>query len=513
MTAAEPEQRSAVIDLGSNSFRLVVFGAVEGAWWRRTDEIYEPVRIGAGLGESGALSPDAMDRALRTIELFSHFCRAVGLGHDAVEAVATSAIRDATNQGEFIERAEAISGLEIRVLSWAEEARYAYVAAINSSTLRDGLVLDLGGGSLQLVAVRDRVDVEHGSWPLGAVRMTERYLPSPEPPTKKQLRALRTHVAKQLDAEPWVLEAAGGGRSVGLGGSVRNLAAAAELRAELPSFGVQGFSLRRDALEEIIAELAAEPAERRGAMPGIKPERGDLILAAAIVIESVLVHTGLDALEVTEFGLREGVFLARHLAPADLPLVRDVREASVRNLAAQYTSEPLHVTHVAALALQMWDALADAGLHDGDADERQLLWAASLLHDIGQTVDYDDHHKHSRYLILNAGLPGYTPRELALIAQMARYHRKGTPALGELASLAREGDEALLTRCSALLRLAEQLERPRDQMVREARLALDDGHVALQLVSDQDVALARWAAERQFDLFEAAFGRPLVLAD
>ncbi|MGI8921200.1 MAG: HD domain-containing protein [Solirubrobacteraceae bacterium] len=509
---AEPERRSAVIDLGSNSFRLVVFGAVPGAWWRRTDEIYEPVRIGEGLGEAGALRAEAMERALRTIELFSHFCRAMGLAHNQVDAVATSAIRDATNQGEFIERAETISGLQLRVLSWAEEARYAYVAAANSSTLSDGLVLDLGGGSLQLVAVHDRVDVEHGSWALGAVRMTERFLPDADPPTKKQLRSLRAHVSKQLAGEPWVREAAAGGRMVALGGSIRNLAAAAQLAAGEPSLGVQGFQLSRGVLGELSSQLAAEPAERRGARPGIKPERGDLILAAAIVIESVLDLVGLDQLEVTEFGLREGVFLAQHLAPADPPLVRDVREASVRNLAAQYAAEPLHVTHVAELALQMWDALAARGLHPGDPVERELLWAASLLHDIGQTVDYDDHHKHSRYLIMNAGLPGYHPREVALIAQIARYHRKGTPALGWLEPLAAPGDEQLLTRCAALLRLAEQLERPRDQVVREARIALDDGHVELELVSEQDVSLARWAASRHLDLFEQAFGRPLTLS-
>jgi exopolyphosphatase/guanosine-5'-triphosphate,3'-diphosphate pyrophosphatase len=436
----------------------------------------------------------------------------MGLAHDAVDTVATSAIRDAANQGEFIERAEAISGLEIRVLSWAEEARYAYVAAINSSTLRDGLVLDLGGGSLQLVGVRDRVDIEHGSWPLGAVRMTERFLPGTDAPTKKQLRALRSHVSKQLKAEPWVLEAAAGGRIVGLGGSVRNLASAAELRAQLPSFGVQGFSLGRDALGEIIAELADESAERRGAMPGIKPERGDLILAAAIVIESVLDHAGLDALEVTEFGLREGVFLARHLAPANPPLVRDVREASVRNLAAQYTSEPLHVTHVAALALQMWDALAEAGLHAGSKDERQLLWAASLLHDIGQTVDYDDHHKHSRYLILNGGLPGFTPVETAIIAQAVRYHRKGMPVPGPMAALFGDGDIARLDRCATLLRLAEDLERSRDQLVRSTSLALQGGEVELRLIADGESAVPRWAAGRERELFARAFHRDLCVA-
>ena len=128
-------------------------------------------------------------------------------------------------------------------------------------------------------------------------------------------------------------------------------------------------------------------------------------------------------------------------------------------------------------------------------------------------VDYDDHHKHSRYLILNAGLPGHSPRETALIGQMARYHRKGSPSLGPFASLARDGDEALLTRGSALLRLAEQLERSRDQAVHEAEVDVQDGHVELALVADEDVSVARWAAQRQADLFERAFGKTLTVVD
>jgi exopolyphosphatase/guanosine-5'-triphosphate,3'-diphosphate pyrophosphatase len=185
----------------------------------------------------------------------------------------------------------------------------------------------------------------------------------------------------------------------------------------------------------------------------------------------------------------------------------------VRNLAAQYDTDEPHAQHVAALALSMFDGLANAGLHPGDAEERELLWAAALLHDIGTTVDYDDHHRHSRYLILNAGLPGFTPREVALIGQMARYHRKGTPAMGGLKPLMRKGDQELLNRCSALLRVAEQLERSRDQTVHDALVELDDGRVRLALVADEEVPIARWAAERQNDVFERAFGRTLEIAE
>ena len=491
------EKRLAVVDLGSNSFRLVVFSWVPDQWWKRTDEIYETVRIGEGLDAAGVLGPEPMARALETAELFAHFCRATGI--EDVRAVATSAIRDASNRDEFLRHA----ALDVEVLSTEEEAFYGYLAAVNSTTLRDGVALDLGGGSMQLTRVEDRKAVDMRSWPFGAVRMTERFLDR-ERVKPKHLKALRAHVAGALAGVPWLTE---GGQLAGIGGTVRNLAAAAELAQELPSFGVQGFPLRKDVLDELVETLAGLTPAERAKVPGIKPERGDLILAGALVVQSVMDAGGFDCMEVTEAGLREGVFFASLLDGTYPPLIEDVRGHSVRNLAAQYDSDLAHTEHVARLALAMWDELGS-----GDPEERELLWAAAMLHDIGTAIDYDDHHKHSRYLILNAGLPGFSPRETALIGQMARYHRKGSPTLGQFSALARKGDDELLNRCAAVLRLAEQLERSRDQAVDEVRVEIDNGRVELHLEAHEDVTIARWAAQRQTDVFKKAFGRDLEVS-
>jgi exopolyphosphatase/guanosine-5'-triphosphate,3'-diphosphate pyrophosphatase len=497
------EQRLAVIDLGSNSFRLVVFSYTDD-WWKRTDEIYEPVRVGEHQETGGPLQPEPMERALETIELFAHFCRATGI--ERIRPLATSAIREASNRKAFVLAARKRAGLDVEVLSREQEARYGYLAAVNSTTLADGVALDIGGGSMQLTHVEDRLARDARSWRLGAVVTTERFLTA-ERVKPKHLKALREHVREELAGAGWLRDAPG--RLAGIGGTVRNLGAALMLDAGLPSYGVQGFCIERPALDALVEKLAGmTPAERRR-VAGIKPERGDLILAGAVVVQSVMEAGGFEGLEVTEAGLREGAFFEERLAGKDPPLIDDVRAASVRNLAAQYHPETAHTDHVARLALEIWDALAAAGVHPGDPEERELLWAAAVLHDIGTAVDYDDHHKHSRYLILNAGLPGFTPRETALIGQAARYHRKGRPGLGEFAPLARKGDDALLARCSAALRLAEQLERPRDQTVRHARVEVQDGLVELQLQSDDDVTVSRWAAQRQADLFKRAFGREL----
>jgi exopolyphosphatase/guanosine-5'-triphosphate,3'-diphosphate pyrophosphatase len=500
-----PERRTAVIDLGSNSFRLVVFTSDAG-WWRRTDEIYEAVRIGEGMAATAKLGDAPMQRGLATVELFAHFCRATGLEAGDVDAVATSAIRSARNGRRFLDRAKQETGLPMRVLSEAEEARYGYLAAVNSTTLSDGVVLDLGGGSMQLVQVGGREARELSSWPLGAVRMTERFLPDDRPARGKQLKALRAHVREALASAPWLDEAP---RIVGIGGTVRNLATAAQYAAALPTFGVQGFTITRDALDDLVEELAGRPPADRAKVPGIKAARADVILAGATVIQAVLAHTGLDGIEVTEAGLREGVFFERHCTPTGM--VDDVRRSSVENLHAQFNGDDAHVEHVAKLALGMFDELAAEGLHDGDPRERELLWAAAKLHDIGVHVDYDDHHKHSRYLILNAGLPGWTQREIGLVAQIARYHRKGVPSIDALGDLVRKGDRDLLGRCAAILRLAEHLERSRDQLVRAAHVEVHDGAVELRLEGGGDVSLARWAAQRETELFERTFSRPLAV--
>jgi exopolyphosphatase/guanosine-5'-triphosphate,3'-diphosphate pyrophosphatase len=514
----QPDERLAVIDLGSNSFRLVVFVAGAG-WWKRIDEIYEPVRIGEGLMASGRLGEQPMQRALATLDVFAHFCRASGLGADSVDAVATSAIRDAENAEEFLARARACLGLPIRVLSREQEARYGYLAAVNSTTLRDGNVLDLGGGSLQLVRVSGRLISSSGSWPLGTVRMSERFLPPNGPAKRRQLEELREHVAVQLAQAPWLAEDARlehGRRLVGIGGTVRNLAAAAQRAAGLPSNGVQGMVVRRDALDELVARLAALPAAERASVPGIKPARSDLILAGAVVVQGVLQAGGFDALETTEAGMREGVFFERLLDPegrgGEQPLFADVRRASVLNMAAQYHVDSDHTEHVAALALGMFDELALLALHEGDRRERELLWAACMLHDIGMSIDYDDHHKHSRYLILNGGLPGFSPVETAIIAQAARYHRKGMPAPGPMAALFDDGDTEILDRCATLLRLAEDLERSRDQLVRDTSLQLSGDGVELRLIADGESAVPRWAAGRERELFARAFHRDLSVA-
>ena len=216
---------------------------------------------------------------------------------------------------------------------------------------------------------------------------------------------------------------------------------------------------------------------------------------------------------MTEAGLREGAFFERLLGEDGL--FDDVRGESVHNLAHRFGHDDEHDPHVWELSAAMYDGLAAAGLHEYGAEERELLWAACLLHDIGVAVDYDDHHRHSYYLTLNAGLPGFSPRELVLIGLIARYHRKGEPDASELGDLAEPGDDDRLRLLCGVIRLAEQLERSRDRAITDVRMSANGGAVSLEPQADptRDATVPIWAARRNADLLAEALGRDVEIED
>jgi len=231
-----------------------------------------------------------------------------------------------------------------------------------------------------------------------------------------------------------------------------------------------------------------------------------------VVLDAAMQHGGFSEVEVTEAGLREGILFECMLSDRDPPLLDDVRRASVENLEHRYNGHGAHVQHVARLSLQVFDGLADAGLHDLGRAEREVLWAACILHDIGTAIDYDDHHRHSHYLILNSGLPGYSPRELELIALIARWHRKGDPDPSQLGDLEHKGDGKRLKVLCGLVRVAEQLERSRDQSVTSVAVKRTKKAVRLVAATGRaagDESVAVWAAQRGSDLLAEGIGQPL----
>ena len=491
-----------MVDLGSNTFRLVVFQRVAGGGHRLVDEFRENVRLSAGSG-SGRLRPEAIDRAGRTASAYARFCRAAGI--EDIVAIATSAIREAEN-GEEALAAIQEGGLHARVVDASEEARLGYLGAVNATTLADGHILDVGGGSAQLTRVQGRRMVATLSEPLGAVRMTEAFFADGRIADGRRKR-LASHVESALGRHDWLNE--GNGRLVGVGGSVRTLAAMSARRRGDPLRLIHSRRLTRDEIDDLIDVMAAAPPEKRDRIPGLKQDRADILPAAAIVIRTAMVALGAEYLEVCGHGLREGAWWA-HLYPDD-PVVDGVRRHWVENLAVLHGADRAHAERVGRLAGQIYEGAAVVGLQEPDDQERALLWAAAQLHDIGTSIDYHDHHKHSQYLVMNAGLPGHDLRELTLIGRLVRTHRKRLPGSTSETHM-RKGDARIVRRLGACLRMAEQLERDRAGTIHSVDVGIEDGDLALTVHTTGDATLAMWAAAREADAIEAAFGCGLRLA-
>ena len=496
-------QRVAIIDMGSNSFRLIVVEYVAHLSYRMVDEVAESVRLAEGMTETNILRAAAMDRAVKVVQIYAAFCKAFGITD--IIAVGTSAIRDAKNQQPFLARLEAETGIKVRVLSGKEEAYYGYLAAVDSTTLENGFVTDLGGGSIQVSRVVKRKIRESISLPLGAVRMTERFLKS-DPVTGNEMDNLRDFLEKQFKALGW-FKCKRGMTLVSEGGNVRMMGRMAQKMDNYPLDMLHGYQLSLDQIKTIRNLVAERDVNDRKKLPGMKPERADIALGGVMVMHEAMRLSGFDALTISEQGVRGGLFYERFLA-GNAPLFEDVRQASVLNLAHIHRFQEQHAEHIAHLTLSMFDQLPK-NIHDCGPGERELLWAASMLHDIGVSVDYTDHHKHSEYLILNAGLPGYSHREIALIALLVRYHRKGNPTPGDLAPLLNKDDDRRLVQLCALLRLAEQIDRSRDGVARDVKLTTGSNWAQLELRVRGDGQVALWSVERHRDIFEQAFGLQL----
>ncbi len=484
-----PQQRVAIIDLGSNTARLVVMNTHAGYSYRLTDQVREVVRLRQGMTEEG-LSEAAFKRGFSTLRLFKNFCDSVKVGK--VIATATSAIRDAANGQLFIQKVQDEIGLELRVLSGEREAYYDTIGALNEVPVQDGVVLDIGGGSLQLSDVRKRQYQQGVSFPLGALALSERFVTN-DPITEDEYEAIKAEVEGDLEQVPW-LGKKKGEPLVGLGGTIRNLAKIQAEEENYPLFTLHGFKLTRKSLKKSIRLFRELPLDERKKIPGLASDRADIILPGAIALLAIMQKLDVKEIAVSENGVREGLFLEYFWEHLDPPIIPSVRQFSVLNLARHYEYEKRHANHVRFLSDRLFRQLTP--LHGYGDDELPLLEAASLLHDIGRIVSYSSHHHHSKTLIENAGLPGFSPREIALVGLLSRYHRKGSPDIMGYESLLNEEDQVLVTHLSAILRMAETLERGRNGNVSDIIATYDKNDLRITLITNTYPAVELWQAER-----------------
>jgi len=506
----------AAVDVGTNSFHLVIARVVAGDRFDVIAREKEQVRLGQGAGDMKELAPEAVDRGVEALRRMRRLADA----HDAeMRAVATSAVREAEDHDVFLRRARHEAGVEVEVISGVEEARLIHLGVLSALPVFDERVLlcDIGGGSTELLVGQRGETLASRSLKLGAVRLTNRFF-AVDDVSKSTIEACRRHVRGALVAFEPAVRRHGFDVAIGSSGTIEQVVRLARRSAgdEAPVRTWNGVTATGEEICAVASELArAARKGQLGQVEGLDPKRVDIITAGALILAGVVERFGIEQLTLSEAALREGVLIdtlqrSRGGSPHALS---DVARRSVRHLASAFDDEPEHSAWVATLALQLFDDLA--GDLDLGPDASDHLEAAALLANVGLTVSHDGHHKHSYYVIRHSDrLVGFTDAEIERIALVARYHRKSAPKSRhpEFSRLA--GDEQRVVRALAsLLRVAIGLDRTHGRRVASVRAVRAGGTVTIEVTPTvgEDIELELHTAAERSTLLAEVLGAEVAV--
>src|SRR3954452_78294 len=513
--------RLAAIDIGTNSLHMIVVRVRPDLSFEVIDREKEMVRLGAGGLDGRALTPEAMHAALQVLAKFRRLAESHRV--DEVVAVATSAVREAENGGEFLKTIAAQTGIRARVISGTEEARLIHMAAAYGIG-RPGeitVAIDIGGGSVEVTRGAGATVDAARSFKLGVIRLTERFVKS-DPIEPRDERKLERHIEEELEEYLTEIVTSGFDRVIGTSGTILSLGAVAAAQENGAAAPLRNRRVSAKQLRRVRKTITALDLEKRVRVPGLDPRRADIAVAGAVLLDAILRRLGATEITLCDLSLREGLvldYIARHrkeIAQADR--YPDVRRRSVFELAERFEFWSEHSQHVSRLALALFDQTR--AIHGLTDREREWLEYAAILHDVGVHISYEGHHKHSYYLITNGDLRGFEPDEIQIIALVARYHRQAEPkrkheGFGHLPRRMRQTVRAL----SAMLRLAESLDRSHAQAIAGLELHDRGDDDLLQLRTAGDAELEVWAAARSLAPLERLAGKPIrievgrVLAD
>ena len=505
--------RLAAIDIGTNSVHMIVVRVRPDLSFEVIDREKEMVRLGAGGLGGKKLTREAMSSALHALSKFERLARSHQV--DEILAAATSATREAENGGEFLTAIGRTTGIRPRVITGTEEARLIHMAAVYGvDTPRTSVVIDIGGGSVEITRGVGP-DVQYArSFKIGVIRLTERFVSS-DPLSGRDERKMVKHIGAQVDAYLRRVSSAGFDRVIGTSGTILSVGTVANAldRGVIPSetrnLRVQAKSIRR-----MRKAVTALDLQQRLQLPGLDPRRADLTVAGAVLLDTILRRLKAEEITLCDLALREGLVLdyihQHHRDIARVDRYPDVRRRSTIELAERCNWEAEHSRKVTQLALALFDqTLTIHGLGDR---EREWLEYASLLHDIGNHISYEKHHRHSYYLVKNGDLRGFEPQEIEVIALVARYHRRAWPARSHvgLADLPRKLQKTVAA-LAAFLRIAETLDRSRNGVVRKVEIRERAGTLRLNVLAEADCELEVWAANRQLPALEKILKRPIAI--
>ncbi len=502
-------ERVAIIDLGSNSARLIVMHIYHNGAYNLVYNQKETVRLSEGIAETGVLARDAMWRAIGTLKIFAHMCELVKV--DKILAVATAAVRIAKNGSEFIDLVQQHTGIPLQVISGEAEAHSGFTGIINTIDVESALLFDLGGGSTEITLVKDRQPVEVFSLPFGAVNLTEKF-GCQDKISDLQLAAMRGHIVTRLERLPWLKRL--GLPVVGVGGTARNIAKMDQKRKNYPFPKVHNYRLGPMAFDELWRTLTKTNLTQRRKFPGLSTERADIIIAGTTIVKSLIDLSQATNIIISGCGVREGMFLNYYLSKQQhSEIIPDILMHSTHNMLLFYKGNEAHAYHVAKLAETMFDSWQPI-LRLGSRD-RKLLRVAALLHDIGITINYYDHARHSAYLVENARLFGLTHREQMLVAVIVGWHN-GPSAKYVRNKLYSEfldqQDWQTARKLALLVALAESLETTQLGLVHDVVPSFSYSQAHLRLLTADPVAIERQAVDQHRKWFKKEMGLELTVS-
>jgi exopolyphosphatase/guanosine-5'-triphosphate,3'-diphosphate pyrophosphatase len=504
------------IDIGTNSVRILVVRLNPNHSYTILTRQKQQVRLGEGEFEDEEIKAEAMERLVVVCRRFTDLARTFST--DEFVAVATSAMREATNQSEILHQLRQDAQIDVRVISGQEEARLIYLGVASGIHIEDrqAFFIDIGGGSTEIAVGSDHTYQYLESFRLGAIRLSDMYFPSGStgPVSVDQYKRVQHHIRDTIIHSIKKIRGIKPVLAIGSSGTIMNLAEIAQKAIHHNGSNGDPVLSYKD-LQKVIDLLRSLPLDQRRKVPGMNPERADIIIAGAAILDTFMKELGLDSILTTGRGLQDGLLVDYLSRMEAFPLLGELspRERSVLQLGRSCGINEVHARTVTSLVLELFDSAKEQGLHNFSDNERELLEYATFLHDIGSFISYSNHHAHSYYIIKNSELLGFEEKEITFMANIARFHRKKAPnkkdpEVMELESRERETLRVLTT----FIRLSENLDRSHTALIRHVKFTrADKAFVHLEVVARGDCQLEIWGVEAEKKAFKKIFGRQLVI--
>lgn len=502
-------EKIGIIDLGSNSARLVIVNLFEQGYFMVVDELKESVRLGQDMERDGFLKPQRVAETIKTLRMFKRLCDASGATR--IIAVATEAVRRAKNQRSFLDEIQTSCGIKLRVLTAEEECALVYRGVINTMDIPKGIILEIGGGCTKIVYYNRRNMLNYATLPLGAVTLTDLFA---DPALKPEELAakMEEYVANQLNSIEWLNELDPDTQLIGVGGSFRNLFKITKMVHKYPLDTVHNFNLATEDFYPVYDMIKVLDLDKKKKIKGLSAERADILPAALAIIKMFITKCGFDNFTISGSGLREGIMFNQALPSTIDKPVSDVMNYSLTTLVKYYDCDEKHVEHVVNLSVQLFKQLRV--LHKFPRQYLKVLKIAATLHDCGMRIKYYNHQRHSCYMILNSTLYGVTHREIVLAAFTACCHKKediNAYEWNRYRDVLQEDDVEIVKRLGVMLRIAESLDRSMAGVVKSINCDILGDSVIMKTEVDGDATLEIRDALAASGEFKKAFRKNLEI--